>query len=324
MKVIDSLDFPNIPSSYIAIGSFDGIHKGHQYLIEKMINEARAEKHKSVVVTYYPIPRYVIGNSKDNIILTTKEEKIKFISQFNPDYLIIIKFDKDIWHMKAYDFIRKILVEKLNVKKIFIGKNHHFGYNREGNPEFLKSYETSFSYEVETIAPLLCSNTGVVISSSIIRKEIKDGNFDKAVNFLNHPYIISGNVIRGSGIGKKLGFPTANLEIPKGKLIPKKGVYAATAEINSKFYKGIVSIGTAPTIKNEKKLNIELHIFDFNAIIYGYKIDLFLWQFIREEQFFKNKNELIEQIKNDIEKTKDMLKEVTNNGFVKRRQNETN
>lgn len=324
MKIIENLESINIPESYIAIGSFDGVHKGHQYLIKKMVDDARMSRHKSVVVTYYPIPRFFIGNGKDNIILTTKEEKTELLSRLNPDYIVIIKFDKNIWHMKAYDFLRNAIIGKLNTKKIFIGNNHHFGYNREGNHEFLKSYENTFYYKVETIDPLVCSNTGITISSSIIRNFLMKGEFNRAKGFLNHPYLIKGKVIHGSGIGGKIGFPTANLSVQKGKLLPKAGVYTATATIKGRFYKGIVSIGTAPTIKkNSNKLNIELHIFDFNAIIYGYEVDLFLWHFIREEKLFENEKDLVKQIKNDIKETKDRLKEVTNNGFVKRRQIET-
>jgi len=324
MKIIENLNNVNIPKSYIAIGSFDGVHKGHQFLIKKMIDSARIANYKSVVVTYDPIPRFFIGNGEDNIILTTKEEKIDLISRLNPDYLVIIKFNKNIWHMEAYDFLRNIIINKLNAKKIFIGNNHHFGYNRVGNHEFLKSYEDTFYYSVETIEPLICSSTGVIISSSIIRSLLLKGEFDRAKRFLNHPYMINGDVIHGSGIGGKMGFPTANLNVQKGKLLPKAGVYTATARIKGKLYNGIVSIGRAPTIKKTMdKLNIELHIFDFNGIIYDYKVDLLLWHFIREERIFENEKELIKQIKEDIKKTKDMLKEVTNNGFVKGRQIET-
>ncbi|MCK4545059.1 bifunctional riboflavin kinase/FAD synthetase [candidate division WOR-3 bacterium] len=318
MKILRDINNLNLKNTYIAIGSFDGIHKGHQYLISKMIKDAKKNKHPSVVLTYDPIPRYFINNLKDDIMLTTLDEKVNLISQLNPDYIVIINFTNQIWHMKAYDFLRNVLVAKLDVQKIFIGKNHHFGYNREGTPEFIKSYKDIFSFDIEIIEPLFDHHSKKAISSSLIRKLLCERVFSYVLDLLAHPYLISGTVIHGKGIGKNIGIPTANISVEKGKLLPPSGVYPSKVKLENKIYNGALAIGIAPTIKKEKTKNIELHIFNFNDNIYSYKIELYLIKYLRKEMFFDSKEKLINEINKDIKQSKDILKEVTEYGFKQR------
>jgi len=289
----------------IAIGNFDGVHLGHIKVLQKVLKEARKFDGDAIALTFNPHPIKVLKQSKSFYGITTLEEKIIEISKTGLDYLLIFTFSKEFASFSAEVFAEKILKGELNVRKVIIGYNFTFGHKGEGDGEKLKLLGNKFGFEVE-IFPSQKMN-GEEISSSAIRTLILSGNIKKASLFLGKNYSIKGKVIKGAGIGKKLGFPTANL-LPEKNLLPPYGVYATITKINGISYKSVTSLGTRPTFKGEI-FCFETFIFDFNKKIYGERIDVEFVDKIRDEIVFSSKKELISQIESDIIEAKKVLRE---------------
>jgi len=288
---LDHLDRP-----VVTLGTFDGVHVGHQILIKQVVQKAQELKKKSVVVTYEPHPQTVVSPRNAPLLLTTLEEKIPLIEQLRIDELMIINFDQELSNFTPQEFIEEILAKKLNPAHVIVGYNHAFGKNREGKVENLREASGIYNFGFEMVEPVDTNDN--VISSSKIRKELTLGNFRSAKKMLGHSYPIFGTVVFGSGLGATLGYPTANLSVASHKLLPKSGVYSGKVQIESKTHFGMAYIGQRPTL-NQKGIVIEVHIFNFEGNLYDRKIALYLDEYIREDQKFDSVQDLKIQMQKD-------------------------
>ena len=300
MKIIRSITaFNSSEKTIVTIGTFDGIHVGHQKILKDLIKTAKKEGKKSVLLTFFPHPRMVLQKDNKILLLNTIEEKSGLLEKMGLDYLIIHPFSKEFSRLTALDFVRDILVNKLNTSRLIIGYDHHFGKNREGNIHQLKEYSLLYDFKVEEIPAQDIDD--VSVSSTKIRTALKEGNLKTANNYLGYHYMLNGTVVSGKKLGGTIGFPTANLEIKEPyKLVPKTGVYIIKTHINTILYTGIMNIGFNPTVLG-KHQTIEAHLFDFNEDLYGKEIMIEFIYFLREEHKFKSIEELVVQLNIDKE-----------------------
>lgn len=294
--------------SVLTIGTFDGVHIGHQKIIERL-NQIKSEDfERSMILTFYPHPRMVLDHSKDIKMLTSMDEKVYLLEKFGLDDLIIEPFTKEFSRLSALDFVRNILVNQLNIKKLVIGYDHHFGKNREGNFEQLSEYGELYDFKVEEISAQEIEN--VSVSSTKIRKALENGEMEKANKYLGYNYLLTGKIIKGQGIGRKINFPTVNLHIAEDyKLIPKKGVYVVRANFNNKSSFGIMNIGFRPTVGG-KGQTIEIHLLDFNDDLYGSNMQIEVLMRLRDEKKFESIEELAAQISKDEESARNWLMKI--------------
>ena len=291
--------------SIITIGTFDGVHIGHQEIIKNLITNAETSDCKSVILTFFPHPRMVLQEGSDIKLLTTLQEKITLLEKTGLDILIIEPFTKEFSRLTALDFVRDILVQQLHLKKLVIGYDHHFGRNREGNFEQLKEYGAIYGFEVEEIPAQDIQH--IAVSSTKIRKALKEGAIKKANRYLGHEFILSGTIIHGKGLGKQWNYPTINIHIEEPyKLLPKSGVYVIKTTIHKLPLFGIMNIGYRPTVDG-KHQTIEVHLLDFNADLYGENIQVQLIYRLRDEQKFNSVDELFTQIKYDEKKARELI-----------------
>ena len=288
-------------NSAIAIGNFDGFHLGHQRVIKKGKQIAKRNNLKLGLMVFQPLPVMFFNKTLKNYRIDSLSQKINSSKKHGIDFLIVKKFDKKFSNIKSQDFIEKILYKKLKTKLIFISKNFRFGKNRTGDIKLLKNKEKFFQYKTSTITPL--NKKGYTISSTLIRKNIAKGKIDYANKLLGRFWTIEGIVKRGEKRGRKIGFPTCNLDL-KNYIVPKLGVYSAKVIVGKKIKKkSIVNIGYRPTF-GKKKLVLEAHIFGLKKNLYDKRIKVMLIKFIRKEKRFKNIIQLKEQIKKDIKNAK--------------------
>lgn len=287
-------------SSIVTIGTFDGVHIGHQEIIKRM-NLIKSEKHEeSVILTFFPHPRKVLNFNDDFKMLNTIEEKIQLLSKFGLNHLVIEPFSKEFSRLTALEFVRDILVNLFGLKKLVIGYDHQFGKNREGNFEQLQEFGELYDFEVKEISAQEIEN--VSVSSTKIRKALNEGEIEKANSYLGYNFLLTGEIIKGEGLGRKLNFPTINLFIKEDyKLIPKTGVYIVKTFIENKCFFGIMNIGFRPTIDG-KDQTIEIHLLDFKGDLYGSKMQIQVLKRLRDEQKFESLESLKEEIQKD-EKT---------------------
>lgn len=300
MKIYQDVNSVKAINPVVTIGIFDGVHLGHIKILERLKKIASSTGGETVVVTLWPHPRLVLGNSRDAIhLLSSLDEKIGLIEKSGIDNMIILPFTRDFANISYDEFIRNYLVDGIKAKSIIVGYNHHFGKDRKGGFEQLKDNADKFGFSVERQAPVIIENK--TVSSSVIRQLIMDGNVVLANKLLGYHYAIEGKVMKGKRIGKQLGFPTANIDVSdENKLIPFTGVYAVRVEIENRWHNGMLNIGVRPTIEEQvHSFTIEVHILDFNKDIYGKDIRLQFVERIRDEKKFKNADELIEQLKLD-------------------------
>ncbi|WP_299156570.1 bifunctional riboflavin kinase/FAD synthetase [uncultured Tenacibaculum sp.] len=300
MEIIHSIfDFNPTQKSIVTIGTFDGVHIGHQKIIQELIDEAKSSNKKSVLLTFFPHPRMVLQKDASIKLINTIDERAKHLENLGLDYLIIHPFSKEFSRLTALDFVRDILVNQLNTSKLIIGYDHHFGKNREGNIEQLTEYSYLYDFTVEEI--LAQDIDEVSVSSTKIRKALASGELKTANKYLGYLFSITGVVVNGKQLGGKIGFPTANIDISETyKLIPKTGVYIVKAEINKTTVFGMMNIGNRPTVNGEYQ-TIEVHFFDFNEDLYHNELTIELLYFLRDEQKFDSVNDLIIQLKKDKE-----------------------
>jgi riboflavin kinase/FMN adenylyltransferase len=292
-----------LAKSVITLGNFDGLHLGHQELVRKVISRAKETGSQSVVVTFRPHPLKILAPEKCPPLLSIYEEKIRLFEQLGVDVLVKIPFSLEFAKMSPEDFVKGILCDLLGAKEIFVGFNYRFGRGREGNITILKTLGKRLGFTVREVEQV--SLEGEVISSTKIRRLLKDGEVEHAARLLGRTYAITGIVVKGDGRGKGLGFPTANIA-PKHAIIPADGVYAVRLLVRDKFYDGIANIGMRPTFDKHDRA-IEVHVFDFNEDIYGEDISLYFIGKIREEKKFGSPEELIGQIRTDVETARAML-----------------
>jgi len=286
----------------ITLGTFDGVHLGHRAILERLKEKASKRKVKSIAVTYEPHPQSIVSPSDAPLILTTLEEKLDLLEEFKIDETVVIDFDQELANYAPDRFVREILVDKLDVGAVVIGYNHGFGKNRTGNLELLKEEGKQRGFEVEVVPPVEYEKKP--ISSSRIRRSLKQGQFDDLLKMLGHGYPLYGNLIEGRGRGKEMGYPTANLEVNSRKLLPPDGVYAAEAIIGSQKKQGMMYIGTNPTFE-QKERSLEVHLFDFSqSIQVGEKLKANLKSWVREEMKFDSVENLKKKLEQDEIKIK--------------------
>ncbi|MEO2506384.1 bifunctional riboflavin kinase/FAD synthetase [Clostridium paraputrificum] len=281
--------------SYVALGSFDGLHSGHLSLVNKIIELANENKGRSIVYTFKNHPRTLIKGATPPKLLMDNESKEEILEALGVDLIYFEEFNEEYMKLTPEGFI-KYLCEKFKVKGIVVGFNYRFGYKNIGNIKMLKELSTKYGYELYVMEP--CNYENEVISSTRIRNELLNGNVDKAMKMLNRPYIIKGKVVHGKKLGRTIGFPTANLDYSKEALIPRKGVYYTNVQWQDKIYKGITSVGNNPTV-NGDKLTIETYILDFNNDLYGHNIKVYFIKKIRDEKKFNSIDDLVIQLKKD-------------------------
>ncbi|MGC9352264.1 MAG: bifunctional riboflavin kinase/FAD synthetase [Mariniphaga sp.] len=284
----------------VTIGTFDGLHLGHQKVLNRLIDFARSHGGESVVFTFYPHPRLVIAPQEANLrLLTTLEEKKELFARSGIDHLIIFPFTKEFSQLTYSEFVKQILVEKMHTHCLVVGYDHRFGKNREGGFEYLQECAEEFGFEIEKLEVLLVDEAHV--SSTRIREALEKGDVALANKFLGYRFTLHGSVVEGQRVGRKLGFPTANIVASDPhKLIPGYGVYAVEVLLSGKKYGGMLNIGSRPTFnKNADNRSIEVHIFDFSGDIYNKEITLVFVGKIRNEQKFSGVEALTKQLKKD-------------------------
>jgi len=290
----------NHKNSVIAIGNFDGLHLGHQKVLNQARLKAKKENLKFGVITFEPIPNMFFNKNIRHHRINSKKQKIYYLNKLNLDFLIIINFNKYFSNIKADSFIDKILAEKLNSKYVFVSKNFRFGKKRTGNTNTLKIYEKKYSYKTIITSPY--QKNKKIISSSLIRKKIYEGKVAEVEKLLGRPWAIEGEVVKGEQRGRKIGFPTCNIKWDS-YVLPKLGVYWVQVESKNFKKKGIANIGYRPTF-NGKTILLEVNIFGIKVNLYKKILKVSFIKFIRSEKKFKNINELKNQIKKDIAKIK--------------------
>jgi len=289
-------------NSIILIGNFDGLHLGHQKLFDLAKKYKKKKKLKIGVITFDPIPKMFFNQKIKNYRISNFEQKINYLKNYNIDFVINKKFNKNFSEMKYYKFIKNILYKKLKAKYIFVSNNFRFGNKREGNVTLLKNFEKKFKYKIINPNPL--KKNSKIISSSLIRKYLLKGKINLANKCLNRKWAVQGVVERGRKMGKKIGFPTCNINL-RNYVIPMLGVYKVKIFIgkNKKALKGVANLGYRPTF-NQKKILLEVNIFNFSRNLYNKKLTVEFVNFIRGERKFKNIDQLRKQIQKDIKVAK--------------------
>ena len=287
MKIYQSLnEFKPTKKTIVTLGTFDGVHLGHTAILDKICTIAKQENLESVLLTFFPHPRLIISNDSEIKMLNTMAEKAMLLEQKGIQNFIIHPFDKLFSELSPREFVEQVLIKQLNIQKIIIGYDHKFGKNRAADFNDLIVFGKEFGFEVEEISAKQVNE--VSVSSTKIRDSLLEGKVSLANEYLGYAYMLSGIVVKGNQLGRTIGFPTANIEIPESyKLIPKYGVYLVTAIVNKKAVFGMMNIGIKPTL-GENLISIEVHLLHFSEDIYGQKIQVNVIERLREEQKFES------------------------------------
>jgi len=306
LKIISNFNSFSVKSpTIVTIGTFDGVHIGHQKIINRLVNIAKEDDLKAIVLTFFPHPRMVLQKDANIKLINTIDEKAQLFAKFGIDNLVVKEFTKEFSRLSAGDFVKQVLVDKLKIKKIIIGYDHHFGRNRNANIDDLRTFGESYHFDVEEIS--VQDINDVAVSSTKIRNSLNGGNIKVANTFLGYNFMLSGVIVKGKGLGMQIGFPTANLFIKETyKLIPKQGVYIVQSNIENKVVYGMMNIGTNPTI-GENTESIEIHFFDFNKDLYNKKIQIEILDRMRDEQKFDSLEDLITQLNKDKQTSVDFI-----------------
>jgi len=300
MKIYHSLDdFTQLKYGVVTSGTFDGVHLGHQKILQRLQEIANNHQGESVVITFWPHPRMILRPAELPLkLLNTFEEKAELLREQQVDHLIRIPFTKEFSQLTSLEFISKILVQQIGTKKLVIGYDHRFGKNREGSFDQLKINGPAYGFDVEEIPQQDIDH--VAVSSSKIRKALEAGDIDTATHFLGRPYTLSGRIVKGDKLGRVLGFPTANIDLDShDKLIPAEGIYAVKVLHENSVYGGMLYIGTRPTVDGSKR-TIEVNIFNFERDIYGETLKVSFIKLLRMDSKFQD----LESLKNQLHKDK--------------------
>lgn len=300
MRIYNNIsELSNLKNSIVTIGTFDGVHLGHQKIIKRLVELKNKQGGEIVLFTFTPHPRKVLfPNQKDLKLITSTEEKCTLLNKFGVDHVLVYPFTLAFSQMQAQDYISNIIAKGLKTKTLVIGYDHHFGANREGNIDTLKQFSLINNFNVEEISAQEINQLN--ISSTRIRKAIEEGDVQTANDFLGYTFFITGKVVKGKQLGRTIGYPTANIFIENpDKLIPKIGVYAVNVIIENKPYKGMLNIGTNPTTDLDNMIKFEVNIFDFSKDIYDQTIQIEFLKRIRNEEKFANLDELKRALAND-------------------------
>ena len=298
MRIFDNLkSYSSEKESILTIGTFDGVHIGHNKILKRLIQDSKKNNLSSLVMTFFPHPRMILNKSHEIKMIDTIDEKINLLEKTGLDNLIIHPFDNNFSKIRAKEFVEEILVKKLKIKEIIIGYDHKFGKDREASVEDLKKFGKDYMFTVKEIPAQEIDS--IAISSTKIRNAILNGEIEKCNKFLGRNFILTGKVVYGHGLGKKIDFPTANIEIKETyKIIPKNGVYLVKTKINSNTYFGMMNIGIRPTVGGTNK-SLEIHFFNFKDNIYGKNVSIEIIKKIRDEEKFSSIDQLKIQLKKD-------------------------
>ena len=303
MKIVREFEnYTENTPKVLSLGMFDGVHFGHISIINLLKSVAQENNLETAILTFWPHPRKVFNPNDEIKLLNTLNEKLNLLENANLDVVFLKSFDENFRNLTGEEFIRQILVQKLNVKHIIIGHDHVFGKNKSGNFELLQKLSKELDFVVQQLDAVKEGEFN--ISSTKIRNCLANGNIIGANKMLGYHYSVSGKVIDGKKLGRTIGYPTANIEVDELKLLPKKGAYIVEVFVKNKFYKGMLSIGTNPTV-NGDKLTVEVYILDFNKDIYGEEITVKFRDFLHEEIKFESLEKLIERLDEDKRLTKE-------------------
>lgn len=303
-RSLDEIKAP-LPNPVVTIGNFDGVHLGHREMFRRLKASAREIDGVSVVVTFDPHPLRVVASGRAVTLINTVEEKVTLIEASGIDYLLIIPFDQAFAAVEATEFVERVLVGAIGIKRLLIGYDYAFGRGRGGNIDLLRQLGERFSFRVDALAPISVDET--IYSSSLIRRMIRAGKVAEVVHYLGRHFSLGGKVVHGLHRGKALGFPTANIATDK-ELIPADGVYAVKVKIDEVLYDGACNIGTNPTFANEQR-TLEAFIFDFTGELYGQELRLYFIEHLRDERRFASVEELVMAITADVERCRVILAE---------------
>lgn len=292
-------EIPEIKNPVLTIGTFDGVHLGHQEIITLLKQSAAEINGETILFTFHPHPRMVLHPDDHGMkLIQSIEDRIKKLERFGIDHLILFPFTKEFSRMSATAFVRDILVNKINVRRMTIGYNHHFGRNREGNLALLRELGMIYDFDVQEIEAI--QQNEINVSSTKIRHAIEAGEIEKTSNYLGEPFQFVGEVVHGEHLGTKIGFPTANITLlNKHQIIPIRGAYAVFINYAGKRWRGMMNIGIRPTVSDAEELKIEIHIFDFDAQIYGEQLRIEVIERLRGEYEFGSIDELKNQLADD-------------------------
>lgn len=308
MKVYRNInDFKPVKNAIVTIGTFDGVHLGHQAIFRKMTADAKELGGETVVVTFHPHPRLVLNIDSSNLrFITTQEKKLEIFEKTGIDNVVIIEFTREFSRTTSETFIREYIVDKIKPARLVIGYDHHFGKNRMGDFKLLYDLGQRFNFKVERVAAQDVEN--IAVSSTKIRKALENGDVKKANRLLGYEYTICGEVIHGNELGRTIGFPTANISVPDAyKVIGVCGVYACHVVHEGVAYKGMGNIGYRPTVSGNSQLTTEVHIFGFDRMIYGHQLCISFVDKIRDEVKFASLDALRQQLMADKQLVTEML-----------------
>ncbi|MCL5127077.1 MULTISPECIES: bifunctional riboflavin kinase/FAD synthetase [unclassified Algibacter] len=308
MKLSNSTNAIENQDTIVTIGTFDGVHIGHQKIVKRLINAGNLQGLKSVVLTFFPHPRMVLQKDSNIKLINTIDERHDILEALGLDYLLVKKFTTEFSRLSAEDFVKQILVDKLHAKKVIIGYDHRFGRNRNADINDLKAFGERFGFQVEEISAQDIDD--VSVSSTKIRTALLDGDIAKANSYLGYQFMLNGSVVKGKGLGKQLDYPTANIKIQEDyKLIPKQGAYIVNAVINGELVYGMMNIGMNPTV-NGSKQTIEVNFLDFDKDIYDENLQINLLERIRDEEKFESVEALKVQLSKDEIFTRDYIQKL--------------
>ncbi|MEA3560322.1 MAG: bifunctional riboflavin kinase/FAD synthetase [Candidatus Omnitrophota bacterium] len=310
MQVIDGLDRikRRFKKPIVTVGTFDGVHIGHQKIIAEVKKKADLVGGTSVILTFDLHPLRVMSPQSGPPLLTSIDHKIKLLNKLGIKKCLLLKFKRDLFTLTPEEFVKKVLVDKLGISEIFLGDNYHFGRGGSGDIELMRALANKYFFYLHKVK--LVKLKGRIVSSSLIRSILQQGKLDEAAGFLGRPFSILGQIVKGSRRGKLMGYPTANLK-PYHEAIPPSGVYAVKVKLGRKLHKAVLNIGLRPTFKFIDKENIEpvieVHIFDFKASIYGREMEIIFVKKIRNERRFSGPEELLRQIRLDEARVRGLL-----------------
>ncbi|ATL43164.1 bifunctional riboflavin kinase/FAD synthetase [Elizabethkingia sp. HX WHF] len=306
MKIVKNIaEYSDAMGLTMSLGMFDGVHKGHQEIIKKLKKHSETHQLESALLTFWPHPRKVLQPEVEIKLLNTLEEKLQLLERFGIQKTFLQEFNDEFRNLSGEDFVKQILLDKLHMKHIVIGYDHHFGKNKSGNFELLEKMASENNFVVEETKAVLVNE--LAVSSTKIRNALSEGDIITANEFLGYHYPVSGTVVAGKKIGRTIGYPTANIDVDSIKLLPKNGAYIVDVELNGQMHKGMLSIGTNPTVNGTKKTT-EVYILDFDQDIYGENITVYFRDYLHDEIKFESLEKLIERLDEDKQLTIDFFK----------------
>jgi len=310
MKIFRSLEaYERVRNPVVTIGTFDGVHIGHQQILNRLKTWAEKNNGESLLLTFWPHPRLVLQPDNQGLqLLNTLNEKTELLAEYGLDNLVVVPFTQEFSRLTAVEFIRELLVNKLGTSRLVIGHDHRFGKNREGSFEDLKEGAATYGYELEQIPSQEIDD--VTVSSTKIRNALLEGSINSATDYLGHHYRLKGTVMKGEQLGRELGYPTANIAVEEAiKLIPADGVYLVKVHVREAAYFGMLNIGKRPTVKANGEKRIEVYLFDFSADIYGKSLTIEFLEWLRNDIHFADLSTLKARMDQDRADALEMMKQ---------------